>query len=128
MTVQRAANDVAQHRLAKVDRTIRRRGANVFDVDRQHARILLDQHRDTTRTLGGLARAATSVFGDVGADDDRTTILGFERQVSERMLQCINAAEAGMLDFRDLAVPRQRRQALCLQRVVEHALDDDGAG
>ena len=128
VAVQLAADDVAQHGLAEIDGAIRRRAADVLEMDVEQRRIALDEHRDGAGALRRLAGAAARVLGDVGADDDRAAILGLEGQVAQRVLQRVDAAQARVLDLGDLAMARQRRAAARLQALVEHAFDDDGAG
>ena len=103
------------HGLAEVDGAIRRGAADVLEVDRQQARVALDQHRDRAGALRRLAGAAALVLGDVGADDDRAAVLGLERQVTQRVLQRVDAAEARVLELGHLAVARERRAAARLQ-------------
>ena len=51
-----------------------------------------------------------------------------QREVAQRVLQRVDAAQAGVLDLGYLAMARQRRTAARLEAFVEHAFDDDGAG
>jgi hypothetical protein len=92
VAVQLAADDVAQHRLAEIDGAIRRRAADVLEVDLQQARIALDEHCDGAGALRRLAGAAARILRDVGADDDRTAVVGLEGEITQRVLQGIDAA------------------------------------
>ena len=94
----------------------------------EQRRVALDEHRDGAGALRRLAGAAARVLGDVGADDDGAAVLGLEREVAQRVLQGVDAAQAGVLDLGHLAMARQRRPAARLEAFVEHAFDDDGAG
>ena len=114
--------------LAEVDGAIRRGAADVLEMDIEQRRVALDEHRDGTGALRGLAGAAPRVLGDVGADDDRAAIVGLERQVAQGVLQRVDAAQTRVLDLGDLAMARDRGAAARLQALVEHAFDDDGAG
>ena len=51
-----------------------------------------------------------------------------ERQVANGAFHAVHAAEAGVLEFRNLAAPRYRRHPASLERTVDHAFDDDRAG
>ena len=51
-----------------------------------------------------------------------------EREIAQRVLQRVDTAQARVLDLRNLALTRERRQASGEQALVEHALHDDGAG
>ena len=73
----------------------------------EQLRIALDEHRDRAGALRRLAGAAARVFGDVGAHDDRAAIVGLEREVAQRVLQRVHAAEAGVLELGHLAVAVQ---------------------
>jgi 3-polyprenyl-4-hydroxybenzoate decarboxylase len=128
VAVQLAADQVAEDRFAEINGPIRRSAADVLEVDGQEAWVALDQHGHGAGALGGLARAAAGIFGDIGADHDRAAILRLEGQVAQRVLQGVNAAEAGVFDLGNLAVACQGWPPAGLEPLVQHAFDDHGSG
>ena len=78
MAVELASNQVAQHGLAKIDGPVRRRAADVLQMHSEKLWIALDEHGNGTGALSRLARAASSVLRNVGADDDGAAVLGLE--------------------------------------------------
>ena len=91
-------------------------------------RVPLQQHRHRTGALGGLAGTSAGVLGDVRTDDDGATILVLQRQVAQRMLDGVDRTEARVLDFGYFAVAVDGGQSAGPEAIVQHALDDDGAG
>jgi hypothetical protein len=118
----------ARERLAEVQRAIVRGTAAGREVEPQHARIRLQQHRDRAGALGRLTRTAARVFGDVGRDHDGLPLRTVAGQIAQGALERVGAAQTGVLVLGHFAVASQRRLAERTQGVVEHAADDHGTG
>eukprot|EP00754_Rhynchopus_humris_P024089 Rhum_TRINITY_DN14863_c3_g1::Rhum_TRINITY_DN14863_c3_g1_i1::g.123627::m.123627 len=119
--------EVPRHRLAEVGAAIRRRRPSVAVVDGQQLRVLLDKHGDGAGALRRLAGGAALVLRDVRRDDDGL-LAAPDLGVPAGVLQGVHAAEARVLELRHLDVARQASFAELVQRSVDHALHNDGAG
>ena len=97
------------------------------EIHLEKPRVAVDEHRHGAGALRRLPRAPERVLRDVGGDDDRLPARAVRGEVAQRGLEPIDTRKAGVLELGHLAVAGQERHALRGERVVDHALDDDGA-
>ena len=118
----------ARHRLAEIHDAVIRSGPRSNQIDDRQLRIFFEQHRDGTGALGWLTRAAASVLGDIGTNDNGLATGAVEGKMTNRALHAVHAAEAGVFEFGNFAAAANRRLAAGDQRFVDHAFDDDRTG
>src|SRR6185312_8980216 len=114
--------------LAEVDSAVLRVASGCGQIDLEQGGVAVHQHRDRACALGRLPARADGVLGDVGAHDDGEAPCAVGREIPQCGLEAVDPAEARVLELGNLAVPRELRTTLRHERVVDHALDDDGAG
>ena len=118
----------AREGLAEVRRPVLRVAAGYRQIDLEERGVAVHQHRHRTGTLGRLTARPDRVLGNIGADHDRQSACAIRGQVAQCSLEAVNAPQAGVLELRHLAVPGQLGTTVREKRIVDHALDDDGAG
>jgi hypothetical protein len=74
-----------------------------------------------------LAGAAALVLGHVGAHHDRQAITGVARHVTQRGLERVHAAQAGVLELGDFHMTREPRATQRFQSAIDHAAHDHRA-
>ncbi len=116
------------HRLAEIHDPVIGRRARTDEVNDSQRGVFFEQHRDRAGALRRLATGAARILGNIGTDDDRLAAGTVQRKMANCTLHAVNTAQASMLEFRNFTAARNRRHAPRLERLVDHALDDNGAG
>ena len=125
----RTPREVARERLAEVAAAVRRGAARVLEVD---ARTASASRSTSIATAPAPCVCSPVLPRSYSATSALTTIASDRRRrsasVAQRSLERVDAAQARVLELGHLAVPRQPRHAERVERAVDHAAHDHGAG